>query len=237
MKLIKVIEKIFFPQKCAVCGKLLKINEEDCLCCGSEEQRLPTDCCIHCGSVKEECCCQSSVTAPLPHITGAYHYAGLIRNKLLNYKFAGRTQLYKFFGDVVSERVAVVFAKTDFDVVTFVPSSEKALRDKDANHCRLISERVSKKLFTDHEELLVKIKDTPKQHRLTAKERMTNVKGSVAVKKNAHIKGRTVLLCDDIKTTGATLKECTDVLLAAGAKDVYCATVAVAGNLTPDREL
>lgn len=234
MKTVKIIEKIFFPEKCAVCGRTLKLNEENCLCCGSNEQKLPTDCCEHCGSEKENCCCESKVSAPLPHITGVFHYGELIQNKLINFKFGGKKELYKFFGDALSERVAVAFSQADFDVITFVPSSESTVKERGYDQCKLISGRVSEKLFFPHEELLIKSNETPKQHKLTAKERMTNVKGSIAVKKGTDITGKTVLLCDDIKTTGATLKECTDVLLAAGAKNVYCAAVAITGNLVSE---
>lgn len=231
MKTLKIIEKIFFPEKCAVCGRTLKISEENCLCCGSEEEKLSADCCEHCGLEKDDCCCESRVSAPLSHITGAFHYGGLIQCKLLNYKFGGRKELYKFFGDNLSERVAVSFSKADFDVVTFVPSSESTVKERGYDQCELISKRVSQKLFLPHEKLLIKAEETPKQHKLTAKERMKNVIGSFAIKEGADVKGKTILLCDDIKTTGATLKECSDVLLAAGAKDVYCAAVALTGKL------
>ncbi len=231
MKILKITERIFFPEKCAVCGRILKVNEESCLCCGSNEVKLSLNCCEHCGSEKDECCCESSLTARLPHITGAFRYSELIQCKLLNYKFGGKKELYKFFGDSLSERIALAFSQTDFDIVTFVPSSESTLKERGYNHCRLISERVSQKLFLNHAELLLKAGETPKQHRLTAKERMTNISGSIVLKENADIRGKTILLCDDIKTTGATLKECADVLLSAGAEDVYCAAVAVTSNL------
>ena len=78
---------------------------------------------------------------------------------------------------------------------------------------------------------LIKSTDTQKQHTLKAKERLTNIKGSISLNENFSVKGKTILLCDDIKTTGATLRECTEVLLGHGAKDVYCATVAITSNL------
>lgn len=231
MKLLKIIERTFFPEKCVACGKIISINESFCSCGGNDEIKLSYDCCENCGAEWDSCTCRNSTTAPLPHITGVYLYSGAVKNKLINYKFDGKKELYKFFGDALSERIAVAFASADFDTVTFVPSSESTVKERGYNHCSLISEHISKKLFSDHEELLIKRIETPKQHKLTAKERMTNVKGSISLKENANVKGKTVLLCDDIKTTGATLKECTDVLLSAGAKDVYCAAVAITANV------
>lgn len=231
MKKIEILSRIFFPEKCPLCGETLKINESFCLCCGSEEVRLSDCCCEKCGKEEDMCSCDTPFTTPLSHITGAFSYDGIIRNKLLFFKFGARKNLYRYFGDCLAERVATVYAGIDFDAVTFVPSSEESLRERGYNPSQLIAERTAKKLFLPCEDLLLKNKDTEKQHKLNAKERMTNIKGSVSPKGTPNLKGKTVLLCDDIKTTGATLGECADVLLNQGAKDVFCAAVAITSNL------
>ncbi len=231
MKKIQILSRLFFPERCPLCGKSLNFNEDFCFCCGSEEVRLSEICCEHCGKEIELCSCDSKYSSALPHITGVFNYEGLIQNKLLSFKFSGRKDLYRYFGDRLSERVAIAYAKADFDVVTFVPSSEESLRERGYTPSHLIAKRTAKKLFLPCKELLVKDKETEKQHRLKARERMTNIKGSISPKENSDIRGKTILLCDDIKTTGATLKECCDVLFRRGAKDVYCATVAITPNL------
>ncbi|MBR6567931.1 MAG: ComF family protein [Clostridia bacterium] len=231
MKKNEILSRIFFPERCPLCGKTLKINEEFCLCCGSDEVRLSDSCCESCGKEKEMCSCDTPYTTPLSHITGVFSYDGIIRNKLIFFKFGGRKSLYRYFGDCLAERVATAYAERDFDTVTFVPSSEERLKERGYNPSRLIAERAAKKLFLPCEELLLKSKDTEKQHTLKAKARMTNIKGSVSPKGNIDLKGKTVLLCDDIKTTGATLRECEEVLLKLGADEVFCATVAITSNL------
>ncbi|MBE6776113.1 MAG: ComF family protein [Ruminococcaceae bacterium] len=231
MKKREMLWRVFFPEKCPLCGETLKINEDFCLCCGSDEVRLSDHCCESCGKERELCSCETEHTVPLSHITGVFTYDGIIKSKLLSFKFGGRKSLYRYFGDCVAERVAQAFAKADFDTVTFVPSSAQAVKERGYNPAQLIAVITAKKLFLPCEELLIKSKETEKQHRLKAKERITNITGSVSPKKGSEISGKTVLLCDDIKTTGATLKECSDVLFSMGAKDVYCATVAVTSNL------
>ncbi len=231
MKNSEMLCRIFFPEKCPLCGKALKINEEFCLCCGSDEVRLSDDCCEGCGKERELCSCGTAYTTPLSHITGVFTYEGLVQNMLISFKFAGRKNLYRYFGDCLAERVATVFAKADFDSITFVPSSAESIKERGYNPAQLIAEQVAKKFFIPCQELLVKSRDTEKQHSLRAAERMTNVRGSFSPKMNTEIKGKAILICDDIKTTGATLKECCDILYSEGAKDVYCATVAVTSNL------
>lgn len=231
MKKSEILLRIFFPEKCPLCGEILKINEDFCLCCGSDEIRLPLSCCEGCGKEKELCSCETEFTTPLSHVTGVFTYDGIIKNMLLFFKFGGRKGLYRYLGDCLAERVAVVYAGTDFDTVTFVPSSAESMKERGYNPSRLIAERTAEKLFLPCEELLVKSKDTQKQHSLRAKERMTNIKGSLSPKEGSDISGKTVLLCDDIKTTGSTLSECCKVLQAMGAEDVYCAAVAITSNL------
>ncbi len=231
MKKTEIISRVFFPAECPLCSKTLKINEDFCLCCGSDEVRLSPDCCENCGNERKLCCCDSEFSSVLPHITGVFTYDGLIKNMLLSFKFSGRKNLYRRFGDCLAERVATAYANADFDAVTFVPSSEEGIIEKGYNPAQLIAERTAEKLFLPCEQLLIKSKETEKQHVLSGRERKTNIKDSFSPAESSKIRNRTILLCDDIKTTGATLKECSDVLFRHGAKDVYCATVAVTSNL------
>lgn len=119
------------------------------------------------------------------------------------------------------------FPDTDFDCVSFVPVSRQTLKVRGFNQSELISRRLAKKLFIPHRELLIKSRATLRQHYLSGEKRRQNPKGAFTLSENADVKNKTVLLCDDIKTTGSTLLACEKVLLEAGAKDVYCAVIAV----------
>ena len=73
---------------------------------------------------------------------------------------------------------------------------------------------------------LLRTRETASQTGLTRKQRRANVRGAFAVKNAERIRGRSVLLVDDVMTTGTTVNECARVLLRAGAKEVFVATVA-----------
>lgn len=75
-------------------------------------------------------------------------------------------------------------------------------------------------------EAVVRTRHTPPQVGLNPKERQDNVKGAFAVTDPARVKGQSVLLIDDLYTTGSTVKECARVLLKAGARRVEVLTVA-----------
>jgi ComF family protein len=74
--------------------------------------------------------------------------------------------------------------------------------------------------------LLVRTRETTSQTGLTRSQRHANLRGAFAVKQPQELRGRSVLLVDDVMTTGATAGECARVLLRAGAKEVFVATVA-----------
>jgi ComF family protein len=73
---------------------------------------------------------------------------------------------------------------------------------------------------------LVKTRETASQTGLTLHQRRGNVRGAFAAAKTEKIRGRSILLVDDVMTTGATVNECARVLRRAGAKEVFVATVA-----------
>ena len=73
---------------------------------------------------------------------------------------------------------------------------------------------------------LVRTRETASQTGLTRKQRRANMRGAFAVTKAEKVRGRSILLMDDVMTTGTTVNECARVLLRAGAKEVFVATVA-----------
>jgi len=75
---------------------------------------------------------------------------------------------------------------------------------------------------------LVKVRPTAAQTSLEARARETNLKGAFQVRKNAGLKGKVVILVDDVYTTGSTIRECSRVLRKAGVKEVRAVTVAQA---------
>ena len=112
-----------------------------------------------------------------------------------------------------------------FDVVTFAPMSAKAKRNRRYNQAQLLANAFCDLLqIAEPIEALVKTKETAPQEKLTKTERKQNLVG--AYKINADVKGKVVLVIDDVKTTGSTLNECAKVLKRAGATTVICLTVA-----------
>lgn len=108
-----------------------------------------------------------------------------------------------------------------------MPMTNLAIRKRGYNQSELLAVIVAEELKLPLVPCLKKAKEAPDQKALTSEQRRENIKESFNVIKEIDIRGKTLILCDDIKTTGATLKECSDTLIKAGAKDIYCLCLAL----------
>ena len=225
MKLSEYISRFFFPKKCSVCGEIVEITKQYCSCCGNEKIVLSNNSCIHCGYEFRDCICESKNSIIFSSFTAVYIYSGITKQQICAFKFENEKHLAKKFADKMSERIASVFSQTEFDLVCFVPSSEETLKQRGYNQSELLAKEIAKNFFLPCGNVLKKIKETSYQHTLSAQQRKTNLAGSIIC--NGDVKDKTVLLCDDVKTTGTTLNECVNALKEKGAKDVYCVCIAL----------
>ena len=111
-----------------------------------------------------------------------------------------------------------------------VPLHSSKLRQRGFNQAELIARSALRNAAWRHLELetrvLVRHRETVSQAGLTRHQRRKNIRGAFRVRKPGTVKGRDILLVDDVFTTGATVSECARVLLRAGAHSVFVATVA-----------
>lgn len=121
----------------------------------------------------------------------------------------------------MAKAVKTVYNDINFDGITYVPMHPIKLLRRGFNQSEVLAQRLSKVLNIKVYDRLLSARYVPKaQHNLTVKERFKNVKGIYTY--NYTVTGKTILLVDDIKTTGATLDECAKQLLLAGADNVFC---------------
>lgn len=111
-----------------------------------------------------------------------------------------------------------------------VPLSKKRFNERGYNQSELLAKELSEKntmSFILETDVLYKIRDTETQVSVRDRaKRLKNISGSLAVRNDDKIRGRTVIIIDDVITTGATIEEARRVLLKAGARVVYGVTVA-----------
>lgn len=208
----RLVLDLLFPPKCPFCGKLLD-HTGICPACAAE---LPwTDNRLRIGADGLLC------AAPL-------WYEGLVQEAVLRLKFQGCLAVAEPLGPFMAQCAAECFLEA-FDVVTWVPVSRKRLKKRGYDQAELLARNVCKVWRTKPKRLLVKPVDNTAQSSLkNAEARWANVHGVYAIAKGANVKGRRILLIDDVCTTGATLSSCMETLKDAGAEAVVCTTLALA---------
>jgi len=210
-KLTKRIADLLFPPRCAFCGRITE-GEGACPSC---RDKLP----YFTGTTGHK--------EFFSRCTAAFRYEGVVRASLLRFKFGGRQSCAAAYAPFVAEAVRRELGP--FDSVSWPPVSAKRKRQRGYDQAELLARATARCLGKEAAPLLVKTRDTPKQSGLADRaKRRANVMGAYRVRDAEAVRGRTVLLIDDIVTTGATLSECARELLMAGAADVVCAAVAAA---------
>lgn len=148
--------------------------------------------------------------------------SGLLVKKL---KYGNRRDLAE-----TMTRLFFRYAETDdaFDMVTAVPLHREKQRQRGFNQSREIALRIAGEMGLPYEETLIRTVNTVSQTRLSYTERLRNMKGAFSLGKGVSVRGKRILLVDDVVTTGATMKECAAVLRSAGAERVGMASFAAA---------
>ena len=210
-RFLKSVGALFFPPKCIFCGALTE-KETVCPKCVAT---LP----YYVGTTKH----REFFTRCAP----AFHYAGAVRESILRFKFGGRQSYAAAYAVFTAE--AVKRELDTYDIISWTPVSKKRKRSRGYDQAELLAKETAKILGKDAVCTLEKMRDTPKQSGINAAaKRRANVMGAYKVVNADAVRGKTVLLMDDIVTTGATLSECARELLMAGAKEVVCAVIAAA---------
>ena len=113
-----------------------------------------------------------------------------------------------------------------------MPVSEKRRKQRGYDQAELLARAIGESLGLEAVPLLVKTRDIPAQSGIQEEAaRRANVLGAYALLPGAQVKGKRILLADDVVTSGSTLSECARTLLSYGAAEVCAVTLAQAGNL------
>lgn len=210
MRAVQWLLDRLYPPKCVLCQRILGREESDL--CGACRRDLPQP---------------ETGGRRLRYVdrwAAALYYEGTVRQSLLRYKFRGKRIYSGAYGRLLAARILRALPE-DWDCVAYVPVGRKRLRRRGYDQTRLLAEAAARELGMEAERLLDKTRDNPAQSGIRDRAaRLANVSGVYRV--SADVKGKRVLLIDDILTTGATVSECARVLKTAGAENVYVAALA-----------
>lgn len=209
---------LLFPRKCVLCRTLLEKHETD----------LCHNCRIHAPVYTKS----NFKLSFLAGWTAVWYYKDEARQSLLRYKFRNTRSYAAVYGRLLAMRL-LTEQWGEFDVMTWVSTGWLRKFKRGYDHVALIAQTVSAEFSMPLTKLLRKVRNTPPQSGISdPARRRANVLGAYQVIDPELVKGKRILLLDDIITTGATISECARVLLTAGAKEVYCAAVAITSHDT-----
>lgn len=217
-EMFSALSDMLFPKRCALCGEVVEIDEELCPDCKALK-RVSAPLCLKCGCEKSECVCKKSKHSPeYKAVVAPYYYehGGCVAKGVLNLKMHDMPQLAIAQGDEISKAVSDFYELVHFDYATFVPMSFYAERQREFNQAKLLAERVGQNLKIPVKTALRKKHKTKMQKRQSAADRFVNMYNAFDLADNSDVAGKTILLIDDVKTTGATLSSAALTLKAYG---------------------
>lgn len=217
---------------CDSCGKEIFDYPHERLCpkCLAVLQKIEGEACPKCG--RKTCasgrCLECKAKAPLfTRGISPFVYQGeaaFLLNRLKN----GERHLALFFGEKMAEKWRKESQESELpNVVVPVPMSETERKKRGYNQAEALAVVAADCLNLESDkDLLVKVRETLPQKRLSKKEREINLAGAYRVENKAACRGKSVLLVDDTMTTGTTGSECAKRLFGAGAEEVWLLTAA-----------
>ena len=218
--------------KCVACRKEIFDGGYFCDKCKNELPRNDGVICNHCGrklnSYSEYCSTCKGTLLSIDKARSAFIYEEPISKLVKDLKYHNA----RYVADVFVEELSHIYFKNYFnaDILTFVPMTEKAKRKRGYNQSELIAERLSEKIGVPNLSCLAKIKETDRQAKLNKEQRRTNLMGAFKVLDKTAVKDKSVVIVDDVTTTGATGEAIASKLKKAGAAAVYLLTVASVPN-------
>ena len=233
--MIEAILDFIWPRRCAVCGKASdRPGRHVCSDCVNRLPFVPTDgCCRICGRAAEKLdgeflCTDCRARRPsFDRAASALSFDGEARELVNGFKFRERLWLRDDFADWLEAAARVRFKVEEVDVVVPMPSTLPHRIDRGYNQCDYLGRALAKRLAKPYGRRALKRTGWPKrQGGLSEEDRRANVLGTFAVRTPEAVRGKTVLVVDDIMTTGSTLSECAAELKRVGATRVWCVTLA-----------
>ena len=236
-RLVRELALFIYPPTCAGCGQPLHSDRSEPFCpdCLRTQEFISEPYCPVCGVPYAK-------KIPTPHLCGeclagihyfdrarsTCFYRGSLREVLNRFKYGGRTSLARSLAQMLIAPGKHLARLHKIDCIIPVPLHPKRLRQRGFNQASLLARRLGSALqiSVDYASLQ-RSRWTEPQTGLSRRQRAANVRGAFSLTSNAKVKGKGILVVDDVLTTGETVNQCVRVLKKDGrAREVAVLTVA-----------
>ena len=209
------------------CGGCRRVGAWLCDLCRARIRRLDEPLCRRCGvelpSARRDCGCRARLRS-LARLRSAVAYEGPVEPAVQRFKYEGWQRLAAPLAQLISERLAIEGLAGRW--VIAVPLHPERLRQRGYNQAELLARDLRQRMrLSSPKGELVRTRPTPPQVGRDRLRRFENVSGAFAWR-GGRLAGESILLVDDVATTGATLDACANALRAAGSGPVTGVSIA-----------
>jgi competence protein ComFC len=229
---LETLGGLFFPRHCAGCGGAIRSGWLCGLCHDSLSVVRPPRC---------EACSQPYSGALETFVCSncrgrAFHFVcavavmqsrGVVRDLIHRFKYGGEMWLGGLLGDFLKQGLRDARLRDQaFDAVVPVPLHSLRKREREFNQAEVLGRELVRGREWELCDTLERVRYTVTQTHFDRRHRMRNLRDAFRMRAGAIVRDKSLLLVDDVLTTGSTLDECARVLLGAGARTVHALTVA-----------
>ncbi len=232
MSIIDSILDIFYPPRCIVCGEIAVKNGKYRYLCKTCKKNIPwvtdknrCEICSRPLEIGEKCEICAKHDNLYDYAISVFDYA-VMKNTIEDYKFNGHKYLSRGIGEVMFRYADKFYSDilNETDIIVPLPIHKNRLKERGFDQSVLIAEILAEESSIKYAEALERIKETSQQSLMTGyRARKENVKDAFAVKSDVF--NKTVMVIDDVLTTGSSASECARALKKAGAKKVIVYTL------------
>ena len=240
------IKKFIFPSHCVICDKVLPYGNklENLFLCDDCKDKLefikePT--CKKCGAMINDSdsiyCerCEQDLHEHFDYGFGLLRYNDFVKESLHRIKYKGRKEYIDFYGKCIAKTFKDKIAEINPDYIVPIPIHYNRLRERNYNQAAVLAYSISKELHNYgidikvSEELIKRVKNTRVLNKLDNEDRASELKDAFETQDLSNIDS--ILLVDDIYTTGATIDTIAKAIKNAGVKKVYFVAISIVDNL------
>ena len=215
-KIFKIQEKIsnlLYPPVCGICGKIAP--KGICIKCNVELKKQAEENILQKEEIEEK---------NFEELMYIFKYEGQVRKLILDYKFNEKSYMYKTFVNFLLNDKKIFENIKKYDKIIPVPISKKRYKERGYNQSLLIAKEISMQISYETNNniklelvnnCLIKTKNIIEQSKLNKEDRQHNIQGVYTLKNGSILTNKSILLIDDIYTTGSTVNECSRVLQQA----------------------
>ena len=233
-KVLSEITDLFFPRRCTICDKVIANQEGICTACAKITKHLTGAVCMKCGKKLDGnmpyCYDCSRKQHKFVRNFSVFEYPH-VRESLYRFKYQGRAEYAKYYAMQAYRLHGKRLEGLSADAIIPVPLHVSRYRKRGYNQAQELAKELSKLIHVPVKTYFVmRIKATKPLKTLDISGRQNNLKKAFLIMQN-DVKLKTIILVDDIYTTGTTLDEIAGVCKAVGVENIYSLTVAVGNGL------